>query len=296
MIGVMRTLLVLAALCTVAGARPSAKPVKRKLPTAVELLVGERPSKAALLSLAAFGTAATELAEKLPAYDRGIPGATLRDGTIIPEVADGKLVGYWLNGFDHKETPTVLAKLRAAWGEPEAGNNDIGPTYVWVDVHAGVHLHMQVVRTTDKRDHSNLFLEPYSPLTDLVGDRPGQLAFTAAQPLLGATTKQLAAAYGARFRTASIELGATEYTRPLEIKLTFENDRVDGYGLRFEHGGNQRVKAAGQEFLRLLLGTAPEPTTIKLGGTPQTYALAGGATARLYAYKDSWSLDVEAKR
>ncbi len=289
---VIRALMVLAALCAVAGA----KPVKRKLPTALELLVGERPSKAPLLSLAAFGTAAADLAAKLPAYDRGIPGSTLRDGTIIPEIADGRLIGYWINGFDHKETPRVLAKLRAAWGEPEAGTNDIGSTYVWVDTDARVHLRMQVVRTTDKRAHSNLFLESYTPLEDLVGNRPGQLAFAVTQPLLGATAKQLATAYGSRFRTNTLALGATEYTRPLEIRLRFENDRVESYGLRFEHGDNPRVKAAGAQILNVVLGTVPEAPTIKLGGTPQQYVLAGGSTARLYAYKDSWSLDVEATR
>jgi hypothetical protein len=289
-------LIVLVAWWAVASAQPSTKPLKRKRPTALELLVGERPSKAPLLSLAAFGTAAADLAAKLPAYDRDLQGAALRDASILPELADGKLIGYWINGFDHQETPTVLARLRAAWGEPEAGNNDIGPTYVWVDTDARVHLLMQVVRTTDKRDHSNLFLEQYSPLQELVGSRPGELAFAAARPLLGATTKQLAAAYGSRFLRDRIELGATEYTRRFGVRLTFEAGRVDSYALRFEHGANQRAILAGEQILRVVLGTVPKTPTIGLGGTPQKYVLAGGETVRFYAYKASWSLDVEAKR
>lgn len=290
--GVMRTLAVLCVVCVAAHARPSAKRVKPRVPTALELLVGARPSAAPLLSLAPFGTVASDLAAKLPAYDRGLGMASLRDASIIPRLADGKLVGYWINGLDHRATPTALAKLRAAWGEPEAGHAGFGPTYVWVDPDARVHLRMQVVRTTNKRDHSNLFLEPYSPLKDLVGDRPGQLAFGGAR-LLGATTTQLAATYGARFRNNRIELGATEYTSELDLELTFENDRVARFGVSFVHGGNPRVKAAGDRILTVVLGTAPAVSTVAPGGPPQTYVLAGGVSARLYASASSWTLEVE---
>lgn len=290
--GVMRTLAVLCVVCVAAHARPPAKPVKPRVPTALELLVGARPSTAPLLSRAPFGTVASDLAAKLPAYDRGLGMASLRDASIIPRLADGTLVGYWINGLDHKATPAALAKLRAAWGEPEAGHNDIGPTYVWVDPDARVHLWMQVVRTSNRRDYSNLFLEPYSPLKDLVGDRPAPLAFGGSR-LLGATTAQLAAAYGARFRNNRIELGATEYTHALDVELRFANERVVGVVVHFAHGGNQRVKAAGDRIVTAVLGTTPAAPTLERGGTPQTYALAGGASARLYAYASSWTLDVE---
>ena len=50
--------------------------------------------------------------------------------------------------------------------------------------------------------------------------------------------------------------------------------------MRYEHGGNPRARTAGDHILKLVLGPVPAMPTIKLGGTPQKYVLADGATVK----------------
>ena len=269
---------------TVAFAKPPAAKPKPPKPAAVDLLVSPDGIGAPLLALAPLGTPESELAKKLPAYDRGIPASVLRDALVLPEVREGKLVGYWINGLDYRETPPALARFRAAWGEPQSVDNPIGRVHIWLDAKARVALYVQVVKTTDKKDHSNLFLRPYTPLAELLGDKPGELAPLRKRPLLGATKAELVTAYGRAVSGNRLELGAFEWENDFDITFELDQDRVVRYTVRFTHGTTQNARADGDRILQHLVGKVPaENETVTLGKT----------SARIYRYKDSWSLHFE---
>lgn len=284
--------LVLAAQPTASQARDKPGPAARK-PSVVDLLIGAAPGAAPLLESTPFGSTKDDVEKKLPHFDPVVGLSTLTDASLIPQYRDGKLEQLWVNGLEKQATARAVQRLTDSWGQPERLVNPIGPVLIWLDRRARVRAELQIVLAERQHPHhGNLFLQPYTPLAEMVGAVPGVRAVLQTQPLLGATVAQLQRTYGASFdeKNRKLILGATEWQTALTIELTLDRGRVLGYKLWFFDGGNPGARTAGRLLLRGILASDRIPEAA--GRT--RLSLPSGALAELWQDRDAWRVTVTA--
>jgi hypothetical protein len=114
----------------------------------------------------------------------------------------------------------------------------------------------------DPEESHSVYVQPFTPVDELIGTRMGSLAFARKPPLLGATGEELAQAYGVAFKRVmdelgEIELGATEWDRSFVIEVYFKRDRVASYALWFHERDNLNARKAGDRILTTVFGHVP---------------------------------------